>query len=945
MNLARLVRCGVLLLGILACAETSAQQNADNQFKEIKPAANAFSLSDPVPAWVDPTEIPEVSGAQPIVIRLADTQFLVDRDPVVYVRRAMQINDAASLTAAGRFSIAFAPEYERVQLHAIHIYRGQERLDRTSTSTVRFLQREQGLEQGIYSGRVTASILIDDLRVGDTLDISYSTYGENPVFGGKYSSSSGWDQPYPTLLRRVVFNHPLERRIAWRMIGDRSAPPVIPKETTRDGMRRLEFEQRALPETVNEAQMFPDFFAFRFLQFSEYSNWADVAGWATTLFQATPLGDDLQQVVRRIRPLGSDQARVTAALEFVQSEIRYFSVSLGESSHRPAAPDEVQRRRYGDCKDKSLLLISLLRELGIEARPVLLQAGRRSGLEETLPSAQFFNHVIVQVALDGKTFYLDPTRLGQHGRLDRMGQAHEGSQVLVVAPETNDLSTISTGNMDELVRDDTSERATLANFADEAQLDTRRTWNGVAAENARVTLERISHDQFLRSVGAALERRYPGARLVGEPTISDDQSNNVFTVQASYKIPKLAIERNGNWVVAFSPDNLRNVLVAPPTAARATPLRIPGHPYRGTYSFEITFPEIVSVISDPRAETIENAYFRTSISAYFRGNVGKISVDLATLKSHVEPQDSAKYAEDLRSADRAIGGYFTVGKSSIKSSEAPADTDFAHRLRGLRQEVVEKTTETIKGGKLSVTDLVEAYCTRASALSDLQRHEEALADANDAVRLRPNAMEVLGCRAAVYFNSGQFAKSVADYSKAVSLGAAKEANVYRLRAAARLYLGQLEDAKSDLEKGSDLADKESKIYHDLWLVFISGRLGQPAPDSLAKRAAAEAHGEWPRPALAMLTGSMSPDELLKLMDEKKGDERVMALAEGYFYLGQHYLLAGDSKTAQSYFEKTRSLDVCIYVEHVAAGFELERLKNASAVTSAAPPAIKPAVAQ
>jgi lipoprotein NlpI len=942
MNLAGWVRCGVALLGVLACTETFAQQNVDNQFKEIKPEANAFSLADPIPNWVDPTTIPDVTDARPIVIRLADTQFLVDRVPVVYVRRATLINDAASLTAAGRFSIAFAPEYERVQLHAIIIYRGQERLDRTSTSTIRFLQREQGLEQGVYSGRVTASILIDDLRVGDTLDISYSTYGKNPVFGGKFASYAGWDQSFPTLLRRVVFNHPVDRQIAWRMIGDRPAQPIVPRETTRDGMRRLEFEQRALPETVGEAQTFPDFFAFRFLQFSEYSSWADVANWANTLFRTAPLGDDLRQVVDRIRTLDSDQARVTAALEFVQAQIRYFSVSLGESSHRPAPPDEVLRRRYGDCKDKSFLLIALLRELGIQSNPVLLEMGRRSGLEKTLPSVQFFDHAIVQVTVDGKTFFLDPTRLGQHGRLDRMGQAHEGAQVLVVAPDTHELSTIATGNIADLVREDIAERASLANFADEGQLETRRTWNGVSAENTRVMVVGVSHEQFLQSMGGALERRYPGAKLVGEPVISDDQTNNVFSITATYKIPKLAVDRSGNWVVYFSPENLRNVFVVPPTASRTTPLRIPGYPYKGTYSFEMSFPDVVSVITDPRAETIADKYFNATISAYFRGNAAKISLDVATLRPSVEADDSAKYAEDLRATYKAIGGFFIVGKAAIKSSEAAAK-GLAQRLQDLRQEVINKTTETINGGKLSGADLVESYCTRASALSDLLRDDEALRDANEATRIEPNSTSALGCRALIYFKAGQFERSVADYTKAVSLGST-EAEVYRLRAAARLYLGRLEDAKADLERASGLADKESKTYVDLWLVAVCGRLGQPMPDAIVKRAAAEAQGEWPRPALAMLTGAMSPEQLLKVMDEKKGDDRQMALAEGYFYLGQHYLIAGDNAAARTYFEKTRSLDVFVYIEHLAAGLELERLKNAGAVTSAAPSTERPAAA-
>ena len=39
--------------------------------------------------------------------------------------------------------------------------------------------------------------------------------------------------------------------------------------------------------------------------------------------------------------------------------------------------------------------------------------------------------------------------------------------------------------------------------------------------------------------------------------------------------------------------------------------------------------------------------------------------------------------------------------------------------------------------------------------------------------------------------------------------------------------------------------------------------------------------------------------------------------------------------AQSYFQKTRDLDIFIYVEHVAAGFELQQLAKDGAATSTA----------
>ena len=927
----RFVRTTILLASIFFIRDATAQQSAESPQKEVQLGASEFSVASPVPSWVDLAPIPESDKPQPVVVRLLETHFLVDQTPATFLRRATLINDAASLTSAGRISIPFAPEYEHVELHFIRIHRNQEVLDRTSSS-IRFLQREQGLESGVYTGHVTASILIEDLRVGDTLEIGYTTYGQNPVFDGKYFKSTSWDQGIPTLHRRAVLNYPSALRIAWKMVGDRNMTPVIPHDASRDGMRRLEFDERSLPQITGESQTLPDFFGLRFLQLSEFGDWHDVAMWANKLFdsKASPDGE-LKATVDRLRGLASDEKRIAGALEFVQSQIRYFSVSLGESSHRPASPNEVLRRRFGDCKDKSLLLITLLHEVGIDSKPVLLQIGRHSGLENTLPSPQFFNHAIVETTVNGKTFFLDPTRLGQHGLLDHMGEAHQGSEVLIVSNDTRAISTIATHS--DIVGDEIAERATLSKLGGDGELESKRVWNGVAAEQLRILYERTSRDQVLKGIGNAMERRYPGAKLAGEPVIQDDPINNTFSINASYNVPKLATEKDGNWFVAVRPDNMQGLFLSSTSATRETPLRIPAFPFHGKYSFEMTFPPEVSVLADPRAQTVSNQYFNLTATDYFRGNIAKKTIDLATLRFSVPAENYPKYAEDLREANKAIGSVFFVSKAAIKSDSNAAQSDLTLRLQNQKKEVIKKTTETIGGGKLSGSDLADAYCLRGAAYSDLEQYDEALADTSKAVQLAPNSAPLLGCLADVYYRRSQFDRSIAEFSKAISLGST-DAMIFRERGIARFFAGRFEDAVADLSKTNELADKEARLYSEMWLVLAERHLGKPIPDELIKRAAAEVQGEWPRAGLAMLTGAISPEDMLKIVNQKKDDERRMALAEAYFYIGEHYRLAGDNRLAQAYFEKTRASGVIFYIEHVAAGLELARMKASAPSTSA-----------
>ena len=903
--------------------------------REVQIPQTSFAIGEPVPGWVDPAPIPESTPTQALTFPLVDTQYMVGDEPVVYVRRAVKVNDPAALTQAGHIAVGFVPQYHRARLHAIRVLRGGETFDRTTSSPVRFLQRETGLEYGVYSGEVTASVLVSDLRVGDTLEYEYSIQGQNPVFGGKFIDSATWDQGYPTTRRRIVLSYPEGRRISWRIIGDGQVEPVVPQETVTQGIRRLVFEEQSMANVSPEPMTPPDYAAVRWMQFSEFQSWAEVTTWADELFQPRgELSQELRELVDTLQKKATPEERVVGALEFVQSQIRYFSVSMGESSHRPSQPDLVLQRRYGDCKDKSLLLLALLHALGIESKPVLLEIGRRDRVDKALPSPLLFNHAIVQVRLGGRDFYLDPTRLGQHGRLAQMGQVHEGARVLVVSPQGEQLETVASPNARDLVRTELTETATLAKLDGEGQMQVRHVFRGAIAETLRVMHERVPREQVVKSIGGALEQRYPGATLVGAPDISDDRENNVLTIGALYSVPKLATEREGNWFVRFSPDNMKGVLARPTPATRTVPLKLPYFPYDASYSFEVKFPEQVASVTDPRMDAVKSKYFTYTVTSSFRGSIAKTNVQLTTLADQVPVADLRKYGDDLQAMGNILAGVVMVPKGAVKSATATlaVKNDLGQMLRERLQETVDKTSQAIKSGKLAGNDLANSHCLRSNAYSDLGKTAEALADANEGLKLAPNASAVLICRAYAYFAGGEFEKSAADYSKAITLGAT-DAKTQYLRGIAKFYAGKLEDAAEDFLRGTETDDREAQLMSDLWLAWTHQRLGRPLPDALRERAAEQPRGDWPRPALAVFAGKLAPEEMLKLLERKSGDERTMALSEGYFYLAQYHLARGDNAKARKLLEDTRRLNVLIYLEHVAAGFELRRL-GASTETGA-----------
>jgi tetratricopeptide (TPR) repeat protein len=178
-----------------------------------------------------------------------------------------------------------------------------------------------------------------------------------------------------------------------------------------------------------------------------------VAGYPTVLFSAGTswqrLAEGYAQVLEgpihasEVKPLVEKLTRgkrlrsekEQAILEYLDKEIRYTGIEFGENSLIPHSTAETLARRYGDCKDKALLLIAMLRAAGILAYPALLSSRGVGALPE-LPGMGMFNHAIVSVPGDPDQ-WIDPT--DEYARLGQLPIYDQGQLALVVRAGTQAL--------------------------------------------------------------------------------------------------------------------------------------------------------------------------------------------------------------------------------------------------------------------------------------------------------------------------------------------------------------------------------------------------------------------------------------------------------------------------------------------------------------------------
>jgi len=142
---------------------------------------------------------------------------------------------------------------------------------------------------------------------------------------------------------------------------------------------------------------------------SSFENWEEIYNWWKSLYEdKIGVDEKMREKVKELTRDLPDEEKIRRIYEWVSSDVRYVGLEYGEGGVEPHRATEVFKNRYGDCKDKAILLVSMLREVGIKAYPVLIGVNRRK-LEKTFPMPQF-NHAIVMVENKNSSFiFLDPT--------------------------------------------------------------------------------------------------------------------------------------------------------------------------------------------------------------------------------------------------------------------------------------------------------------------------------------------------------------------------------------------------------------------------------------------------------------------------------------------------------------------------------------------------------
>lgn len=492
------------------------------------------------PSWLKLYDFP----LEPVSIKSSQVNLqylLIDtqrnwEEKTLYRHFAIKTLTQSGIEMISQLKIDFDPSCTQVIGHTIRIFREGKWLDRLENARYNLIQRETELEQNLYNGDLTLVYFLEDIREGDIVEYSYSLKGSHPLFSSHYTDNVYIQRDFSVeKITHRLLGHP-NLSFLIKPIGTVVEPKIFDLSTS---LREWSWEVSDTTPYSYEQDQPAWHNPPAHIEMSQYQTWEEVVQKVYPLYvlpldfaQSIPL--EMQALVEYWKTTANElPERALLALRFVQDQVRYLGIEEGMGAFQPTDPRLTFQHRFGDCKDKTFLLHALLQLLEIPSKPLLVHTSRGKRLPEVLPTPLAFDHLVLQVEIEGVTYYVDPTSSLQGGTLQTnfFPKYEWGLLLSNTAKELIPLPKVSLKNPTEI---DTS---FSLKSEDVANLKIKSVFYESKADRLRRSLAWNGLKKIEETSLSTMQEFYGAVTLDASMEIIDDRESNIITMLEAYRLP------------------------------------------------------------------------------------------------------------------------------------------------------------------------------------------------------------------------------------------------------------------------------------------------------------------------------------------------------------------------------------------------------------------------
>jgi hypothetical protein len=306
-----------------------------------------------------------------------------------------------------QYAFVYHADRQVVQLRAAKVYRRDGRIDEAIESGEAPLNDPS---INMYTLQRSFYVQFPRLEPGDVVELRYriDDVAVRNEMGDYFGEIQLMQSDEPIANVEYVLIAPSDKRL--HMTTGPGKVSWLNKKVAKKGDKTIyRFVGNEVPAVDGEPRMPRYGELLAQVHVSTFASWKDVGAWYWTLARDELEPDDeVRKLARELtKGMSEERDKVAAIYHYAATETRYVALEFGIEGIRPRRAALTLARGWGDCKDKATLIVSMLREVGIDAELVVVRTGMRGDFDTRVASLAPFDHAIAYVpSLD---LYLDGT--------------------------------------------------------------------------------------------------------------------------------------------------------------------------------------------------------------------------------------------------------------------------------------------------------------------------------------------------------------------------------------------------------------------------------------------------------------------------------------------------------------------------------------------------------
>ncbi len=383
------------------------------------------------------------------------------------------------------------------------------------------------------------TVVFPGLEVGDAVEtLFHETY--EPLLDENFNGLYFMQYTEPMLDVSVVIKGPSDMPLRYIV---KNGDADFSEETDGD-YTTYTWTRKNAPKIEPEVGMAPMAQVATHLLVSTVQTWQELSRYAWKLSNdKCVVEDSIRDVVAQVtKGLETKEEKIRAIHYWIIKNVRYLGIAMDRSMFlEPHFAAYTLEKEYGVCRDKAVLEVTMLKEIGVPAWVVFINPSRKTDTE--IPSVYFEHGIVAIKGDDGEYRYIDPTM-----EMSRSVYAsYVGDRWVLVATEQGDdirkVPHVPASENSGVITDHSklSADGTLAGSV-------KITGRGMYEEILRTIASSVGPEQMRMMAQNMVQQLYAGAVMTDFAVSDYEDLYNPMTIDISYEIDGYSLDADPYWL-------------------------------------------------------------------------------------------------------------------------------------------------------------------------------------------------------------------------------------------------------------------------------------------------------------------------------------------------------------------------------------------------------------